>query len=168
MIKNSVTTFHAARCLQSHIIYRCDLQRATSANIHLGVLIELVGGNWHSLGVALRRALDKSEIDAIASTWRERLSAPFNYFQAEFETAWNEAEPGACIDWLASKYGASLLVEPALQVDHQRIVPADGDMDLEQVVRAHVFSMLDVEAKQFLDLSKPPAVVVESERAKVA
>jgi hypothetical protein len=166
MPKNSVATMHAARCTQSHIIYRCDLQRSASANIHLGILIELAGSDWHSLGVAMRTELSSPEIAALAPAWRDRLSCPFKYFEVEFERAWHQAPCGYCIDLLASEYGASLLVEPPSHLQHQRVVQA-GDCETEEAVRLHVFRMLDAEAKRFLNQSKSTAVIVESEAAHV-
>lgn len=164
-MKPSVTKFDPARCLRSHILYRCDLQRSDSVNIHLGVLIELVGPDWHSLGVAVRTGLAPSESDALALAWRDRLSDPFKFFEPYFENAWKRAPTGECIDWLAAEFGSSLLVEPASELPRQRVIHQDG-CATEEYVRTHVFSMLDSEAKLFL--KRPPAVLIESEPAAAA
>ncbi len=150
------------RLLGSHILYRCDLRQAPSVTIHLGVLAELVTEKWHLLGLAARVSLDKSEVEVLASTWRERLARPFDYFFPAVERAWNTAKAGECIDLLVAEFGGSLFVQPPsileLPVLPQQTSEAAGTGKEE--LRGEVFRSIDKEANIFLSPQHQPAVTL--------
>ena len=143
--------------LSSHILYRCDLQQASSVTIHLGVLAEAVSSEWHLFGMAVRVHLEPSELDAIAPVWRSRLQRPFDYFEAEFDRAWKSAKPGSCIDLLAADYGSSLLVQPPGVMELPPALARAPTSDTAEL-RGQVLTSIDSEAGRFL--TEPPAVTV--------
>jgi|SRR5665213_2741617 len=162
-MSNSVTSLHQARRLQSHILYRCDLQHSNSVNIHLGVLIEFIGADWNVLGMAVRTDLSEAEIAAVAPAWRTRLACPFKYFEPEIERAWRDAESGKCIELLASEYSASLLIEPPLLNEHC-LLRQPPDVETEQAIRIEVLELLDTEGRRFLNSA--PALKIETSPVK--
>jgi hypothetical protein len=94
----------------ARIVYFTDLTQVDARVIPLGALSEITHRNVHGLALTARGELDAKEIELINPLLRQRLAHPFNFLREEFQTAWDGAEPGEALAFLAERHGSSLSV----------------------------------------------------------
>lgn len=107
----------------SRIIYYADLQRASGRAIPLGVMAELVIGNWRALGLIARTNLGGEETTLIGRMLRESLSKPFDFLAKEFDWAVSDTSPGGALEALADRFAGSLRFVPPTVSQWRKALP---------------------------------------------
>ena len=94
----------------TRVVYFTDLTRADAPVIPLGAFSELLLPHGHALALKARSSLKENELSKVAGLLRERLKNPFDMLRREFDLAWDEAEPGQAITYLAQRHAAALSI----------------------------------------------------------
>jgi hypothetical protein len=94
----------------TQIVYVTDVTRADSQVIALGVFAEMANNDWHGLALKARKTLTKAELSEVSPLLRDALADPFAYLRGEFNDAWDNAEPGRALEYLARRHNAGLRI----------------------------------------------------------
>ena len=97
--------FHVAR-----IVYFTNVTRGDARVIPLGSLSEILLPHVHALALKARASLTGEELATVSPLIRDQLSNPFAFLRAEFDRAWENAEPGRAIEFLCRAHSSSLSV----------------------------------------------------------
>jgi hypothetical protein len=112
-VANNVMAILHGRLSLSRITYFCDLQKATSPIIPLGVIAEIQMGHFRALGLIARDELYKAEIEMVGQLIRTKLSTPFTFLKDEFDWSFEKMKEGFDpIAGLAQRYSDALFVAP--------------------------------------------------------
>src|SRR4051794_25162503 len=92
----------------SRIVYFTNLTRDAARVIPLGSLAEVITPHVHGLALKARTALATDELALVTPLLRDRIKNPFTFLRGEFDLAWEGAEPGKVIEFLAGRHSTSL------------------------------------------------------------
>jgi hypothetical protein len=107
-VTDNIMAMPVGRLSLSRITYICDLQRASSLTIPLGVMAEMTLGSVRVLGLIARTRLADDEASAIGQLARHKLLTPFDFLKDDFDWAWANTQAGRALAALAGKYTDSL------------------------------------------------------------
>jgi hypothetical protein len=94
----------------ARVVYFTNLTNRSAPVIPLGVFAEIMLPKIHGLALMARSSLSPTERGMIGALMRDRLADPFSFLRDEFEEAWDKAEPGKALDFLATRHTAALSV----------------------------------------------------------
>jgi hypothetical protein len=116
----------------ARIVYFTDLTRADARVIPLGSLSEVSLPHIYGLALKARSVLLPDELALVSPIIRDRLADPFTFLRGEFDLAWDNADPGMAIDFLASRHASSLSILAPTDYSERhwllgRLLPVGGD-----------------------------------------
>src|SRR4051812_19526463 len=94
----------------ARIVYFTDLSRASARVVPLGTLAEVITPHVYGLALKARAGLKADELALVTPLIREQMKNPFSFLRGEFDAAWENADPGRAIDFLAGRHTSSLSV----------------------------------------------------------
>lgn len=94
-------------------VYFTNVTDAAAPVIPLGVFSEILLPQIHGLALKARTSLSLTETGMIGPLMRDRLANPFSFLRDEFQEAWDHAEPGECLNFLAQRHTAALSIPAA-------------------------------------------------------
>jgi len=111
----------------SRIAFYTDMSNQHRRVIPLGVIAEIYLDNVHGLGLIARTTLTDEEKSLVGPMLRDKLKSPFELLNADFEWAWDNAQPGSCLIDLAARHRGSLRFEtPAIRRTVWKCSTEDG------------------------------------------
>jgi hypothetical protein len=153
----------------AQIVYFTDLTRRDARVIPLGALAEVMLPHIHGLGLRARTTLTEDELNLVSPLIRDRLSNPFTFFRAEFDLAWDDAEIGHAIDFLAGRHATSLSIMAPVDYSQRQWLLERKVAPRPDAVDAQISTAIDTEferlMKQYGDPQVPDRKLIESLRA---
>jgi hypothetical protein len=156
----------------ARIVYFTNLTSARARVIPLGSLSEVMTPHVHALALKAREGLAPDELALVSPLIREKLANPFAFLRMEFDKAWDAAEPGRAIEFLAKIHTTSLSVLAPTDYSERgwllsRIMPPRDDA-VEGKLSAAVDSEFSELLKRYGGHAAAPRKVIESESREAA
>jgi len=157
----------SGRLTLSSIEFHIDLGTKGGRVIPLGYIAEITVGTMCGLGMIARTELTAEEREQIGELGRQLLENPYDYLSGQFDEAWDHADPGERLEYLASQHGHSL----HFAIPKESAVPKRlllGSAPIRSEVRNHLLGALEEKSLESFGMNAPAGPLPQNELWELA